>query len=66
MEEEAKVDEIKGIRLEFSKKIKKEKKLNKLNYRGEEYQIDHWATCDKCGQWRKLQKKLKDGKRFQC
>lgn len=37
-----------------------------MNFRGEEYQIDHWAACDKCGQWRKLQKKLKDGKGFQC
>lgn len=29
------MDEIKGVRMEFTKKIKKEKKINKLKFRGE-------------------------------
>jgi hypothetical protein len=52
--------------MEFSKKIKKDKKTNKVKFKGEEYQIDFWAACDKCGQWRKLQKKLNDSKHFAC
>lgn len=52
--------------MQFSKKIKKEKKVNKVLFRGEEYKIENWATCDKCDEWRKLPFKLQKGGIFRC
>jgi len=54
------------VRQEFSKKIKKEKKVKKLQYRGEEYEIEDWAACDKCHEWRKIPFKIKEGGFFHC
>lgn len=46
----------KAIKSQFSKKIKKNEKVKKLKYNGEDYDIDHWAQCDKCRIWRKTKK----------
>jgi hypothetical protein len=43
--------------LEFSRKIKKAKKdLKNIKFKGEDYEVENWAQCDKCHIWRKLQK----------
>lgn len=58
--------EIKAVKLQFSKKIKKEKKIKNLKLKGENYEIDNWAACDKCNQWRKINFKIREGGSFRC
>jgi hypothetical protein len=42
--------------MHFTKKIKKGSNAQKLKFKGEDYEIDSWAQCDKCKIWRKLKK----------
>lgn len=56
----------KAIKSQFTKKIRKNGKVKKLKYNGEDYDIDHWAQCDKCRIWRKTKKELGDGESFMC
>ncbi len=37
-----------------------------MNYKGEDYDIDSWAQCEKCNLWRKLSKALKNEDNFLC
>jgi hypothetical protein len=55
-----------SVKLEYSKKIKKEKKVNELKIKGEKYEIESWAACDKCSQWRKVSFKVREHTAFKC
>jgi hypothetical protein len=35
-----------------------------LKLDGEEYKIENWAQCDRCNQWRRVQKTVKGA--FRC
>lgn len=66
-EEEEKAQEEVGVKLEFSKKIKKQKKEpKKLKYKGDDYEVENWAQCDKCHIWRKLGRTIKVEGSFRC
>lgn len=60
------MEDVKAIKSQFSKKIRKGAKVNKMKFKGEDYDIDHWAQCDKCKIWRKLKKEVGDGDSFMC
>ena len=62
------MEEEKGVKMEFSKKIKKEKReLRKIKYKGEEYKVENWAQCDKCQIWRNLKSESASNVRsFKC
>lgn len=40
--------------------------MDKLKFKGEEYDIDSWAQCDKCKLWRKTKKNLGEKEEFVC
>jgi hypothetical protein len=43
------------VKSEFSRKIRKEKRVPcRMRVKGEEYEIDEWAQCDRCQLWRKV------------
>ena len=66
MKEEGKLNEIKTLQNQLSRKIKKEKKVRNLKLKGEKYDIDTWAECDKCKQWRKVGNQVKERRHFKC
>lgn len=51
--------EVKVIKSIFTKKIQKNKHVKKLEFKGEEYDIDKWAQCEKCKIWRKVKKQIR-------
>ena len=65
--ESEKEDTKKEVRLLFSRKIKKNKKApRKIVYQNEEYDIEHWAQCDQCQQWRVVAQPLHPKAHFSC
>lgn len=67
-ESEQDSEDIKAIKSHYAKKIKKDAKhkIKRIRYKGEDYDVDCWAQCDKCKLWRKTNKKYKQNESFLC
>ena len=55
------------MRLLFSRKIRKNRKApKKIVYQDEEYDIEHWAQCEQCQQWRVVSVPMAPKDHFHC